>query len=162
MIFIKENMALIVIGLMILSLILLILSLVTVSLNRKLMRQYKNLTNLTGEEGLMEILIENQQMIKILNEKEDHMNRALKQVEKNLRKTYQKMAIVKYNAFEGLGGQLSTVIVLINKENSGLLLNSIHTNTGGHMYSKTIIKGKTEKNLSEEEKAAIEEAINQK
>lgn len=160
MIFIETNIYMIIVILIGTSFALLIISLSCLISNRKLTKQYKVLTSLTGEVDLVSIITNNQDNIEKAYKKVVAIEKELVVMNNNLDETFQKMSIVKYNAFEGMGAQLSAVIVLMNKEGSGILLNSIHTNTGSHMYSKAINKGKTEQALSPEEKKAIQEAIN--
>lgn len=67
--------------------------------------------------------------------------------------TYQKIGVVKYDAFKEMGGKLSFVLVLLNKENTGFLLNSVHSSREGcYTYLKEIIKGESFIELSEDEK----------
>ena len=75
--------------------------------------------------------------------------------------TYQKIGVVKYDAFKEMGGKLSFVLVLLNKENTGFLLNSVHSSREGcYTYLKEIIKGESFIELSEDEKKALSQAVN--
>ena len=77
-----------------------------------------------------------------------------------LNKTYQKMGIVKYDAFNEMGGQLSFVVALLDNHNNGLILNSMHNRDGCYNYVKEIVNGESYIVLGEEEKKALEMAIN--
>ncbi|MCR5785563.1 MAG: DUF4446 family protein [Eubacterium sp.] len=72
----------------------------------------------------------------------------------------QKYGIVKYDAFDEMGGRLSFSLALLNQEDSGVVLNAVHTREGCYIYIKDIIKGESVILLTEEEKGAIEQAIN--
>ncbi len=72
----------------------------------------------------------------------------------------QKYGIVKYDAFDEMGGRLSFSLALLNQEDSGIVLNAVHTREGCYTYIKDIIKGESVLLLTEEEKKAIERAIN--
>lgn len=65
---------------------------------------------------------------------------------------------MKYNAFDGMGGNLSFALVLMDSDNNGVVLNSMHTREGCFNYAKEIIGGEAYVALSEEEKEAIERA----
>lgn len=77
-------------------------------------------------------------------------------------KTYQKFGLVKYDAFNEMGGQLSFSLAMLDKRNNGFLLNTVHNREGSYTYAKEIFDGKSEIDLSEEEKEALRKAINLK
>lgn len=83
----------------------------------------------------------------------------LELIDENLLKTYQKVAIVKYDAFKEIGGTLSFVLVLLTKDNDGFILNSMHSNSEGcYTYIKEVKSGEVFVALSEEERQALEQA----
>ena len=99
------------------------------------------------------------------NEQIDQMNQLLREdiigLRKNQRITYQKMGMVKYNAFREMSGDLSYALALLDQEENGFIINSVYAKEGGYSYIKEIIKGESSILLSEEEKAALEKAKSQ-
>ncbi len=80
-----------------------------------------------------------------------------------LETTYQKSAVYRYDAFDDVAGKRSFVLVLLDKYDSGFLINAIHASSGDcHTYLKEIHRGKTSLALSEEEREALKEARNQR
>lgn len=75
---------------------------------------------------------------------------------------YQKMSIVKYDAFKEMGGKLSFSLAMLDDKNNGFILTSVHTREGCYTYVKEIIKGESFVVLSEEERKALEEAKNKR
>ena len=73
-------------------------------------------------------------------------------------KSYQKIGIVKYDAFKEMAGKLSFSLCLLDAEESGFVLTAMHTREGCYTYAKEIIKGKAFVVLASEEKKALEEA----
>ena len=71
---------------------------------------------------------------------------------------YNKIGIMKYNAFPDMSGDQSFSLALLNTENSGIVLSAIHTRDGCYTYLKEIIKGESYIVLSEEEKEAMKKA----
>lgn len=71
---------------------------------------------------------------------------------------YQKVGIVKYDAFKEMGGKLSFSLCLLDDENNGFILTSMHTREGCYTYIKEIIKGESFVVLAAEERRALEEA----
>jgi len=75
---------------------------------------------------------------------------------------YQKMSIVKYDAFKEMGGKLSFSLAMLDDKNNGYILTSVHTREGCYTYVKEIIRGESFVVLSEEERKALEEAKNKR
>ena len=78
---------------------------------------------------------------------------------KNMESTFQKIGIIKYDAFNQMGGQLSFSLVLLDKNNNGFVLNSVHGAEGCYTYTKEIKDGTSEISLGEEEKQALDMAM---
>ena len=72
---------------------------------------------------------------------------------------FQKFGMVKYDAFDEMGGKLSFVIALLNEKNSGYILNVVHSRTGCYSYVKEIIDGNSIVALAEEEEEALRKAL---
>ncbi len=80
-------------------------------------------------------------------------------IDENLLKTYQKIGIVKYDAFKEIGGTLSFVLALLTKDDDGFILNSMHSNSEGcYNYIKEVKSGEVYVTLSQEEAQALEQA----
>ncbi len=73
--------------------------------------------------------------------------------------TFQKMGLVKYDAFKEMGGKLSFTLALLDENNNGVLLNSVHSSEGCYSYTKRIKNGDSAISLSNEEKVAVERAM---
>lgn len=93
--------------------------------------------------------------ISLLKISADKSKRDIKKIIENLRDTYQRVGIVKYDAFKEMGGKLSFSIALLNDNQTGFLLNSVHSSDGCYVYTKEIIEGKCSISLGEEEKKAL-------
>lgn len=73
----------------------------------------------------------------------------------DLKETYQRVGIVKYDAFKEMGGKLSFSIALLNDNKTGFILNSVHSSDGCYVYTKEIIDGESSISLGDEEKKAL-------
>ncbi len=78
---------------------------------------------------------------------------------KNMEKTFQKIGVVKYDAFKQMGGQLSFSLALLDENNNGFILNSVHSTDGCYTYTKEIKGGACEISLGEEEQEALAMAM---
>lgn len=76
--------------------------------------------------------------------------------------TFQKVGVVKYNALQEMGGKLSFSLTMLNEMNDGFVINAMHTREGCYTYIKEIIGGKSMIMLSEEEAESLQRAINYK
>ena len=83
----------------------------------------------------------------------------LEGIDETLVKTYQKMGIVKYDAFKEMGGKLSFSLALLNQDNTGILISSMHSREGCYTYTKEIIKGESFVLLADEEREALNQAM---
>ncbi len=73
--------------------------------------------------------------------------------------SFQKVGIVKYDAFKQMGGQLSFSLALLNENDCGFIINSVHSTEGCYSYSKEIKNGQCSILLGEEEKQALDMAM---
>src|SRR5699024_8869377 len=74
---------------------------------------------------------------------------------------YQKVGIVKYDAFHEMGGNLSFVLTMLDENNNGWIFNAMHSREGCYTYIKEIVKGESYIELGEEERQCLEKAIYQ-
>ncbi len=89
-------------------------------------------------------------------------NRAeIRQIQESMLSNFQKVGILKYDAFHEMGGKLSFVLTLLDGNNSGYIINSMHSREGCYNYIKEIVKGESYIELSEEEMESLEKAIYQ-
>lgn len=72
-----------------------------------------------------------------------------------LRSVYQKTGLVKYDAFQQMGGQLSFCLALLDQDNNGFIMNSVHSTEGCYCYTKEVKEGVSELSLGTEEEEAL-------
>ena len=151
--------AFLIIGLSALTLILLIVVIICMIQMKKLYRRYDFFMRGKDAETLEGIIMEQMEDIAQLKS-EDRANKdSLRNTNKNYRSAFQKFGIVKYNAFKGMGGNLSFAMSLLDYTNSGFVLNSVHSREGCYVYIKEVERGETEVLLGSEEKEALERAL---
>ena len=80
------------------------------------------------------------------------------QLKNQIRFAFQKVGLVKYDAFQEMGGKLSFSLCLLNEKEDGFIINAMHSREGCYTYIKEIIAGNCVIILSEEEKEALEMA----
>ena len=83
----------------------------------------------------------------------------IRKINQNMLSNFQKVGILKYDAFHEMGGKLSFALTLLDGNNSGYIINSMHSREGCYNYIKEIVKGESYIELSEEELESLENAM---
>ena len=125
----------------------------------KLMNRYEKFMKGKNAENLSAAIEENfQQMEKLESSYQDaevKMDKALS----GITSTFHKLGIVKYDAFKEMGGNLSFALCLLDDNNNGFILNTMHGRESSYTYIKEIENGTAYSTLGEEEKQALQKAI---
>ena len=110
-------------------------------------------------KSLEETLVKKLNQIDSLVEANAANEKNIKNVVNNMKFTFQKVGLVKYDAFNEMGGKLSFSLALLNASNDGFVLNAVHSREGCYTYIKEIIDGNSIIVLAEEEKEALNMAM---
>ena len=94
-----------------------------------------------------------------LKDKFEEAEAVLKFTNRKLETNYQKVGIVKYDAFNEMGGKLSFALAMLDGNDSGWIINAMHSREGCYTYVKEIVKGESYVELAEEEAEALDKAI---
>ena len=151
-----------ILALAVITVILLTTSIILLVKVGSLTKKYKAF--MKGSDGLTleSTILTRFKEIDILKEESEYISEKLNIACETLITAYQKIGIVKYDAFKEMGGKLSFSLCLLDDENSGFILTSMHTREGCYTYVKEIIKGESFVVLSTEERKALEEAKNKR
>jgi hypothetical protein len=76
-----------------------------------------------------------------------------------LRGTVSRIGLVRYDAFEDMGGALSFSAALLDEHGTGLVISAINGRSETRSYGKPVVAGASEHHLSHEEAEAISAAI---
>jgi len=127
----------------------------------KLRKSYKEFMKRLGNGNNVEEMLKSymETVGKVENENKELANYC-KQIDKNMGKCIQKVGMVRYNAFQDTGSDLSFTLAMLNENNDGVILNGIYSREMSNIYAKAVENGKSQNTLSEEEKEAIEKAMN--
>lgn len=149
----------IILGMVIIILLLFITVIVSLIKMSQLYRRYDIFMRGKDAETLEDLLINQIEDINLLKIEDKTNKENIRSINRNLRASFQKLGMVRYNAFNGMGGNLSFVIALLDYTNSGFILNSVHSRDGCYMYLKRVDMGQTEILLGSEEREALEQAL---
>ena len=145
--------------LLIIVFILLIVQIAKVSKLKKRMDKF-----LLGKDGqsLEEDIASLFEDNKLLKNNTEKNRKDIRTLYKNMESTYQKMGLVKYDAFNQMGGQLSFSLALLDENNNGFIINSVHSTEGCYSYTKEIKQGESSISLGTEEAEALAIAMEEK
>lgn len=117
---------------------------------------------MSGKDGksLEEAILKRFKEVDELKKEDAAKKVQLDDINESLRYAFSKMGMVKYDAFNEMGGKLSFALALLDNRNNGFLINAMHSREGCYTYVKEIINGESYINLGEEEKKALNKAIN--
>ena len=150
----------IIIGLTAVVLILFIMIIVNIVQMKKLKRNYKIFMSGNSAKNLEDTLIKRLDQIDSLIEANEENEQHIQLLFGKMRRTYQKMGLIKYDAFHEMGGKLSFSLAMLDEKDNGFIINAMHTRDGCYTYIKEIVKGESYIVLGEEEKEALRQAVN--
>ena len=125
----------------------------------RLERRYKVFMKGSDAQSLEKVFVRKFAQIDRLYEAKDQHDHDLF-IKKNLDKMFSKYGVEKYDAFDDVGGKLSFALALLDKDNTGLILNAVHSRDNCFLYLKEIVKGESYVMLSQEEVEALRKAVN--
>lgn len=149
----------IVLGQFILWLILLIY---VIWLSRKLgavMRHQKKTSTETGRTAEGGLMAESSEVISDLRAKIEKLTEQQKEQALSLSNCIQKVGLVRFNAFDDVGGEQSFSLVLLNGNGDGVAVSSLYGRQDSRLYAKGIVNGEGERPLSDEEQRALQQAL---
>ena len=143
----------------VLSLILLVVVIICIFKIRKLYRRYDVFMRGKDAETLEDVIMKQIDDIADLKSQDRANKDSIRVANKNSRASFQKLGMVKYNAFKGMGGNLSFALALLDYTNTGFVINSVHSREGCFLYLKEVERGETDTQLGAEEREALEQAL---
>ena len=143
------------------SMILILFIIVVVQTIRigKMSKRYKKFMSGKNAKSLeqdIEGIFEDNKFIKASTEKN---RKDIQALYRKFEGAFQKVGIVKYDAFNQMGGQLSFSLALLDENDNGFILNCVHSTEGCYSYTKEIKKGICDISLGDEEKKALDIAM---
>lgn len=149
-------------GMAVIILLLIILVIIQMVKSNKLKKRYEKFMQGKEVKSLEQEIIglyEDNKFFKLSVEKN---KKDIRSLYKKFESAFQKTGLIKYDAFKQMGGQLSFCLALLDENNNGFILNSVHSAEGCYSYTKEIKNGESSLLLGEEEKQALEMAMGEK
>ncbi len=126
---------------------------------RTLRRQYAILRGDGEERDMMSIISRSIRSVRDMDQRIENLSADLRDHAALTRLALQRFAVVRYNAFDDMGGQLSFSAALLDDHGDGIVVTSINGRTETRTYAKPVKALASPHNLSEEEREAIAGAV---
>ena len=121
-------------------------------------KYYSFIAKFDGNRSIEEVMNNYMKMVKNVNEDNKIIKANILNVERQLDMCVQNIGMVRYNAFDDVGSELSFAIAMLDNEDNGFVINSIYGRTSSNVYAKTIENGTSKVTLSDEEIKAVNKA----
>ena len=148
----------IILGLVAFCVILFILTVVNMAKTSKLRKKYEAFMMGKDAKSLEETLVTRLSQVDKLISANEANEKNIRKMFDNMKFTFQKVGLVKYDAFNEMGGKLSFSLAMLNESDNGFVLNAVHSREGCYTYIKEIIDGNSIITLAEEEQEALKMA----
>ena len=128
---------------------------------KKINKNYKIFMKKIGNGNNIDEMLKNYiNKVDEVSDKNEEIVNYCKTINNRISLCIKKVGMVRYSAFKDTGSDLSFVLALLNDKNDGVILNGIYSREMSNIYAKQVIDGKCSNKLSEEERQALEIAIN--
>lgn len=148
----------IIIGLAAIVIILFILYIVNIVQISKLKKRYNIFMSGKTAKSLEDTLLKRLDQVDDLIAANSSNEKSIIKLFDNMKCTFQKIGLVKYDAFQEMGGKLSFSLAMLNEEDDGFVINAVHSREGCYTYIKEIVGGNSIIVLADEEQEALDMA----
>jgi hypothetical protein len=152
-----QLVALVAAGAAALALVLLVVVVIQALRLRRLRRAFQRA--LPGDEDLLTTLGTQGTRIDALHAEVTEAVAEARDVGERLRNSISKVGVVRYDAFDDMGGALSFSAALLDQQGDGMVISAINGRSETRCYAKSISGGASDHSLSTEETAAVEAAM---
>ena len=113
----------------------------------------------SGSQDLLEFAVALQARIDDLHRAVDEVAAGLSRVDRRVDGALTNTAVVRYDAYEGTGGQQSASVALLDATRTGTVVTAIQGRDYARIYVKDLDRGRSSVALSPEEQEAVERAM---
>ena len=149
------DIGIVIVALVAISFILLVICIVLCVEHGKLKKRFNRFSQGRDGKSLEKEIAEVFSQNVALKEVTDKNKRDIKTLYRRMETTFQKVGLVKYDAFPQMGGKLSFSLAMLDEKNNGFIINSVHGSDGCYTYSNEIRAGRCDLELGDGEKQAL-------
>jgi len=138
------------------------LLIIEISNRRKINRlqdKYDRLMKNSDADNIENLIINCLEKTEMIIEKNKEMEAHLNELDRNILNCIQKVGIIRYNAFDDVGSDLSYTLAMLDGNDNGAVITSLYSRDSSITYGKPIVGGKSKYQLTAEEVKAINIAV---
>jgi hypothetical protein len=113
----------------------------------------------SGSGDLLDFAVSLQSRVDDLHRAVDEVAAGLSRVDRRVDGSLTNTAVVRYDAYEGTGGQQSASVALLDANRTGTVLTAIQGRDYARIYVKDLDRGRSSVALSPEEQEAVDRAM---
>lgn len=126
---------------------------------RKFQKEREELAKASKKGDVSNLLLEIMKEQKLQKEESTKITKKLEEFKKTAQTHISKIGFKRYNPFETSGGDQSFTIALLNSNNDGLIITSLHQRDINRVYSKLIKNKEPSHKLSKEETEVLNKVL---
>lgn len=122
-------------------------------------RHHRTQAKVQTDQNLAQILEKLEKDLNLNQNKVQQISAEIARIKIANRRNFQKYALVRFNPFEDTGGDQSFVAAILDGQNNGLVISSLHSRGATRVYAKQVESGQaTTHKFSREEQEVVEKA----
>jgi hypothetical protein len=125
------------------------------SLNRRVQRLTAGATGVSLER----VLVDHLARVEEVDTRQRQVEQRVSALEDRIPLCVQHVGLVRYDAFEDVGGQQSFSLAMLDALQNGIILTSVYSRSDVRVYAKAVRQGQPSHPLSEEEQQALRNAL---
>lgn len=110
-------------------------------------------------DNLEEVLTSITNMVKKHSNDHATLAQTVSEIETTLQTAFRYSSVIRFDSLSNDGGNLSFAIALLNGQQTGMIITSLHGRENNRIYCKAIKEGQSMQPLNDEEQEALMEAL---
>jgi hypothetical protein len=156
---VSTNIGPIIVGLLVVVFALVLAVVGLIRRTRRLGKRLETITQGSDAQSLEAVLGSHLERVRQVVKDVDTVSARTAMIERGLQSSLGRVGLVRFNPFEDTGGNQSFALALLDGRGDGFVVSSLHSRTGTRIYAKSIAKGASDAALSDEETAALKQAL---
>lgn len=156
---VSANLGAIVAGLLVVVVVLVLVAALLARRIGRLRRRLESITQGSDAQSFEAVLSSHLERVRQVVRDVDVVSARTAVIERDLQGSFGRAGLVRFNPFEDTGGNQSFALALLDGRGDGFVVSSLHSRNGTRIYAKAITRGAAEAALSEEETAALGQAL---
>ena len=124
-----------------------------------LKKRYRKLIYSVEDGNLEQLIADHLDLIDRYSDEKKSLQKELDRLDDKLTKAITKVSVVRFDAFDNTGNDLSYCVAMLDSENNGVVISGIVGREEARTYVKPIEEGESSYKLTREEEQAVRDAM---